>query len=92
MPLVAEGAAADHVVASVASAAGVPHVVTVASRLHVRLACDGGWRGTVLRLPPGRWVDALRCGRASTANVVEGVVLVDDLLGGMPGALLVPAA
>ena len=92
VPLAAEGAAADHVVASVASAAGVPHVVTVASRLHVRLACDGGWRGTVLRLPPGRWVDALRCGRASTANVVEGVVLVDDLLGGMPGALLVPAA
>lgn len=85
--LAADGPAAAHVVASVAVDGGVPHVVTVTSRLHVRLAREGGWRGTTLTLPPGRWVDALRPG----STPLEGLVLLDDLLGGLPGALLVPA-
>ncbi|MEU9250238.1 malto-oligosyltrehalose synthase [Streptomyces sp. NPDC048270] len=50
-PLAARGPAADHCLAFGRS----PGLVVVATRLAHRLALGGGWRGTVLPLPPGRW-------------------------------------
>ncbi|OEJ34291.1 malto-oligosyltrehalose synthase [Streptomyces subrutilus] len=51
-PLAARGPAADHCLAFARS----PGLVVVATRLAHRLGLAGGWRGTVLPLPPGRWV------------------------------------
>ncbi len=50
-PVAARGPAADHCLAFSRS----PGLVVVATRLAHRLALAGGWRGTVLPLPPGRW-------------------------------------
>ncbi|MBT1185627.1 malto-oligosyltrehalose synthase [Streptomyces sp. CJ_13] len=50
-PLAARGPAAEHCVAF----ARGPGLVAVATRLSHRLAVAGGWRDTVLPLPPGRW-------------------------------------
>jgi (1->4)-alpha-D-glucan 1-alpha-D-glucosylmutase len=64
-PLAAEGPAAEHVVAYRRG----DGVVAVTPRLTRRLARDGGWRGTQLRLPPGRWRDVL------TGDAVAGPAL-----------------
>jgi (1->4)-alpha-D-glucan 1-alpha-D-glucosylmutase len=77
-PLAAEGPAAAHCVAFVRGGAAL----TAVTRLSRRLADAGGWRGTVLPLPPGRWHD--RIGGA----VHEGAVPLADLLGSSPVALL----
>ncbi|MCX4540673.1 malto-oligosyltrehalose synthase [Streptomyces sp. NBC_01565] len=57
--LAARGPAAGHCVAFARGAgpgAGAsPGLVAVATRLSLRLAGAGGWRGTALALPPGRW-------------------------------------
>src|SRR3712207_6461390 len=53
-PLVAEGAAADHVVAFDRGRA-----VAVGTRLPLGLARRGGWDDTVLELPAGEWTDLL---------------------------------
>jgi len=53
-PLPASGPAADHAVAFDRGGA-----VTVATRLPVSLDRAGGWRDTVLALPPGDWTDLL---------------------------------
>ncbi|MYR43911.1 malto-oligosyltrehalose synthase [Streptomyces sp. SID5910] len=77
--LPADGPAAAHCVAFVRSG----RVLTAVTRLSLRLAESGGWRGTTLTLPPGRWSDALAPGRE-----FEGHARVEDLLTNLPVALL----
>ncbi|MEU5276275.1 malto-oligosyltrehalose synthase [Streptomyces asoensis] len=78
-PLAAEGAAADHCAAFVRSG----RVVTAVTRLPLRLAEAGGWRGTRLALPPGTWTDVLAPGRTFT-----GHAHVAELFERLPVALL----
>ncbi|MFF0589714.1 malto-oligosyltrehalose synthase [Streptomyces sp. NPDC003781] len=78
-PLPAEGPAAAHCAAFVRSG----RAVTAVTRLSLRLAEEGGWRGTTLPLPPGRWADALAPGREFT-----GHARVADLFADTPVALL----
>ncbi|GAA3973533.1 malto-oligosyltrehalose synthase [Streptomyces marokkonensis] len=78
-PLRAEGPAAAHCVAFVRSG----EVLTAVTRLSLRLAEAGGWRGTALPLPPGRWADALTPGREFTGHAP-----VAELFEGVPVALL----
>ncbi|MEW2297468.1 malto-oligosyltrehalose synthase [Streptomyces sp. NPDC006743] len=78
-PLRAEGAAADHCTAFARSG----EVVTAVTRLSLRLAEAGGWRGTRLPLPPGRWTDLLAPGRH-----FEGHARAEDLFAALPVALL----
>lgn len=54
-PVAAAGPAGGHVLAFGRG----ERVVTVATRHAARLADRGGWRGTSLPLPPGRWRDEL---------------------------------
>jgi (1->4)-alpha-D-glucan 1-alpha-D-glucosylmutase len=77
-PVPATGAAAGHVVAFRRG----DDIVTVATRLPVRLARDGGWRDTRLELPPGRWRDAVTGELVTTSAVGE-------MLKVLPVALLV---
>ncbi|WP_406441923.1 malto-oligosyltrehalose synthase [Streptomyces sp. NBC_00631] len=78
-PLTAEGPAAAHCLAFARSG----RVVTAVTRLSLRLAEAGGWRDTVLALPPGRWADVLAPGREFT-----GRARVGELFEGLPVALL----
>ncbi|MFE9906041.1 malto-oligosyltrehalose synthase [Streptomyces achromogenes] len=78
-PLDAEGPAAGHCLAFARSG----EVVTAVTRLSLRLAEAGGWRETLLPLPPGRWADVLAPGREFT-----GHARVADLLDRSPVALL----
>ena len=78
-PLTATGPGADHVVAFARGG----HAVTVVPRFSVGLARAGGWAGTALRLPPGRWRDAF------TGAHHDGAVALSELLAGFPVALLV---
>ncbi|MFJ8059028.1 malto-oligosyltrehalose synthase [Streptomyces sp. NPDC096142] len=78
-PLSAEGPAAAHCVAFARSAS----VVTAVTRLSSRLAEAGGWRDTVLPLPPGRWADVLAPEREFT-----GHARVADVFGSSPAVLL----
>ncbi|MCB8955433.1 MAG: malto-oligosyltrehalose synthase [Nocardioides sp.] len=75
-PVLAEGPAADHVVAFDRGGA-----VAVATRLPVGLAAAGGWGDTTLTLPPGAWRDVLT-GTPATPWLA-------DLLRDLPVALLV---
>jgi (1->4)-alpha-D-glucan 1-alpha-D-glucosylmutase len=77
-PLLASGPAAGH---SVAFSRGAD-VVTVVTRWPLALEQGGGWRNTSLALPPGQWVDVL------TGRRCHGTVLLRDLLGALPVALL----
>jgi (1->4)-alpha-D-glucan 1-alpha-D-glucosylmutase len=75
-PLVAEGPAADHLLAFDRGGA-----VTAVTRLPVGLArC--GWADTVLRLPTGRYVDQV------TERVFTGAVPAAELFAVLPVALL----
>ncbi|GAB3652410.1 malto-oligosyltrehalose synthase [Nocardioides korecus] len=76
--LEAVGPAADHVLAFDRGGA-----VTVATRLPHRLAASG-WDGTTLDLPAGTWRDVL-----GSATGLQGSVALEELLGGLPVALLV---
>lgn len=78
-PLPAEGPAASHCVAFGRSG----EVVTAVTRLSLRLAQSGGWRETVLPLPPGRWADVLAPEREFT-----GHTRVEELFERVPVALL----
>ncbi|MFE4052191.1 malto-oligosyltrehalose synthase [Streptomyces sp. YIM B13518] len=78
-PLPAEGPAAGHCLAFVRSG----EVLTVVTRLSLRLAEEGGWRDTRLPLPRGRWAGVLEAEREFT-----GHVRLDELLGRSPVALL----
>ncbi len=78
-PLTAEGPAAAHCVAFARSGSAV----TAVTRLSSRLAEAGGWRDTVLPLPPGRWADVLAPEREFT-----GRARVADVLASSPAVLL----
>ncbi|QUW94549.1 Maltooligosyl trehalose synthase [Streptomyces sp. V17-9] len=78
-PLPAEGPAAAHCVAFARSG----RAVTAVTRLSLRLSEAGGWRGTTLPLPPGRWADAL-----APEREFAGHARVADLFADMPVALL----
>ncbi|MFE9439910.1 malto-oligosyltrehalose synthase [Streptomyces sp. NPDC006602] len=78
-PLAAEGPAAAHCVAFTRSG----EVLTAVTRLSLRLAEAGGWRDTLLPLPPGRWADVLVPEREFT-----GHALLEELFEGLPVALL----
>ena len=78
-PLAAEGPAAAHCVAFARSGS----VVTAVTRLSSRLAEAGGWRDTLLPLPPGRWADVLAPEREFT-----GHARVEALFGRLPVVLL----
>jgi len=75
-PVQAEGPTARHALAFARSA----NLVVVATRLPVGLAAAGGWRDTLLPLPPGTWTDVLT-GQAANGQLAE-------LLGRYPVALL----
>jgi (1->4)-alpha-D-glucan 1-alpha-D-glucosylmutase len=75
-PLTADGATAEHVVAFTRA----EQVVTVVPRLVLGLG--GGWRDTVVELPPGRWRNRL------TGAGEQGVARVAMLLEEFPVALL----
>ncbi|MDO0910773.1 malto-oligosyltrehalose synthase [Streptomyces sp. DT2A-34] len=79
VPLAAEGPSAGHCVAFVRSG----EVVTAVTRLSLRLARSGGWRDTVLALPPGRWADAL-----APEREFSGHARVAELFERLPVALL----
>lgn len=79
-PLSVTGPTADHVVAYLRG----DQVVTVVPRFPIALARAGGLQDTEVRLPAGRWVDALDHGR-----VWEGAVGASELLAPFPVALLV---
>jgi (1->4)-alpha-D-glucan 1-alpha-D-glucosylmutase len=81
VPRTGEGPAADHVFAFDRGGA-----ITVVTRLPVGLHRRGGWVDTVLRLPPGEWVDVL------TGRRVDGTAIaLADLLVSYPVALLAPS-
>lgn len=79
VPLRASGSNAEHAVAFVRGS----DVLIVATRLAARLATEGGWEDTSIRLPDGMWVDALG------GTHFSGDVLMSDLLEALPVALLV---
>jgi (1->4)-alpha-D-glucan 1-alpha-D-glucosylmutase len=77
-PLTADGPATAHALAFARTG-----LVTVATRLPVRLAAAGGWRDTVLAVPPGGWTDVL------TGQRYDAVPRLAELLARYPVALLV---
>ncbi|MFF2961850.1 malto-oligosyltrehalose synthase [Streptomyces sp. NPDC057963] len=80
-PLSARGPAAAHCLAFCRSG----EVVTAVTRLSLRLAESGGWRGTELALPDdGPWTDLLAPGRKFTGATVT----MAELFAGRPVALL----
>jgi (1->4)-alpha-D-glucan 1-alpha-D-glucosylmutase len=80
LPLLAEGPAADHVVAFLRG----DEVAVVVPRLPLRLGAQGGWADTAIELPEGRWSNALDGGRSHGG----GRVALADVLGSFPVALL----
>jgi (1->4)-alpha-D-glucan 1-alpha-D-glucosylmutase len=75
-PVVASGAAHDHLIGFDRGGA-----MTLATRLPIRLAASGGWRGTTVELPGG-YVDVL------TGRRWSGTLAVKDLLAAYPVVLL----
>ncbi|GAB7002605.1 malto-oligosyltrehalose synthase [Nocardioides sp. AN3] len=63
-PVPATGPGADHVVAFDRGGA-----LTVATRLPLGLERAGGWQGTRLELPPGRWRDELTGAETTTGQL-----------------------
>ncbi|MER5871298.1 malto-oligosyltrehalose synthase [Streptomyces sp. NPDC002044] len=82
-PLTARGPAAEHCLAFARS----PGLVAVATRLAYRLAGAGGWRDTVLPLPPGRWVP-LAGPDGARGTPYAGKAPLGELLAAWPVALL----
>ncbi|MEU5023946.1 malto-oligosyltrehalose synthase [Streptomyces milbemycinicus] len=94
-PLAAEGPAAAHCVAFLRTdceggdggdgdgGGEGGGAVTAVTRLSRRLAEAGGWRGTALVLPPGRWRDLL------TGRTAEGADPLSELFDRFPVALLI---
>ncbi|MCX4696307.1 malto-oligosyltrehalose synthase [Streptomyces sp. NBC_01408] len=91
-PLTARGPAAEHCLAF----ARPPGLVAVATRLSHRLAGAGGWRDTVLPLPPGRWTPlpvadgahGLHGSRGAHGASYEGEVPLAGLLDALPVGVL----
>jgi len=96
-PLATAGPAAEQVVAfgrlAATGAAGArapgagsaPDVVTVVPRLVLGLSAGGGWDGTTVDLPVGRWQDRLS---GAVSNSDGGGAAVEQLLAAFPVALL----
>ncbi|MGW7341948.1 malto-oligosyltrehalose synthase [Streptomyces sp. NPDC054854] len=84
-PLEARGPAAEHCVAFTRTGG----LVAVATRLSHRLAGAGGWRGTTLALPPGRWAVVPGCGPGAADTSYEGVVDLAGLLARRPALALI---
>ncbi|MCY0950230.1 malto-oligosyltrehalose synthase [Streptomyces sp. H27-S2] len=82
-PLTARGPAAEHCLAFARS----PGLVAVTTRLAYRLAGAGGWRDTVLPLPPGRWVPLAEPDGAH-GTPYAGKAPLGELLAAWPVALL----
>ncbi|NKI44499.1 malto-oligosyltrehalose synthase [Streptomyces physcomitrii] len=78
-PLAARGPAAGHCLAFTRGGA----VLSAVTRLPLRLAEEGGWDGTVLQLPPGRWRDV-----CAPELRHEGRLPVAELFARRPFALL----
>ncbi|MEU9331664.1 malto-oligosyltrehalose synthase [Streptomyces sp. NPDC048290] len=78
-PLAAEGPAAAHCLAFARSG----RAVTAVTRLSLRLAETGGWRGTRLPLPPGHWTDT-----RDPSRVFTGTAPLTTLFDPLPVALL----
>jgi (1->4)-alpha-D-glucan 1-alpha-D-glucosylmutase len=76
-PVLARGAAADHVVAFLRG----DDVLTAVSRHTVRLR-EIGWEDTELTLPDGAWTDRI------TGSRYTGTVTVADLFAELPAVLL----
>ena len=76
-PVLADGPAADHLVAFLRG----DDVLTAVSRHTVRLS-ETGWGDTALALPAGRWTDRITGGRFS------GRILAAELFADLPVALL----
>lgn len=76
-PLLADGPAADHLLAFVRG----DDVLTAVTRHTVRLS-ETGWADTSLTLPPGTWTDRL------TSDRHAGTVLAAELFADLPVALL----
>lgn len=81
-PVYAEGPAAEHCVAFCRSG----RVLTVATRLSLRLVETGGWWDTLLRLPPGGPWHELLTGRELPGGAAVGL---SELLAVSPVALFV---
>ena len=81
-PVHATGPAAGHVIAFQRGG----HAITVATRLPAGLRRRGGWAGTVLPVPEGRWRDVLTGATHSGPRP-----LLSDIAIRLPVALLVPA-
>ena len=77
-PVTAVGPAAEHVVAFLRG----DDVLTIVTRLPVGLRRVGGWRDTSIDLPDGEWSDVFG------GSAHAGAVLLSDLLGTLPVALL----
>jgi (1->4)-alpha-D-glucan 1-alpha-D-glucosylmutase len=81
-PVRATGPAAGHVIAFQRGG----HAITVATRLPAGLRRRGGWAGTALPVPEGRWRDVLTGATHSGPRP-----LLSDIEIRLPVALLVPA-
>ncbi|MGW0366963.1 malto-oligosyltrehalose synthase [Streptomyces sp. NPDC002990] len=82
-PLAARGPAADHCLAFARS----PGLVALTTRLSHRLAASGGWRGTTLPLPPGRWIPLL-APPGVQRSTYEDEARLDELLSTWPVGVL----
>ncbi|MEP6696718.1 MAG: malto-oligosyltrehalose synthase [Pseudonocardiales bacterium] len=78
-PVNAAGASAGHLLAFARGG----EAITVATRLLAGLEQAGGWRDTIVSLPPGEWTDRL-CGSVHSGDTAAG-----DVLARLPVALLV---
>ncbi len=83
-PLTADGDAAQHLVGFTRADADGPAVAALATRLPVGLARRGGWNGTTVNLPAGRWRDEL------TGVTYDGTnaVALAEIFTALPVALL----
>ena len=77
-PIHADGPAAEHLLGFMRG----DDVITLVARLTVGIV-ERGWRGTVVRLPPGKWINRMR------GRVESGVVELEALFPGREVALLV---
>ena len=81
-PLLADGVAANHLIGFDRGGA-----ITLATRLPVALASEGGWAGewanTSVQIPDGQYVDVL-----TGATIVGGPVALSDVFTHLPVALL----
>lgn len=82
VPVEAQGPAAGHLIGFDRGGA-----ISLATRLPVGLAAEGGWRGTWIPLPEGRWRDQVSGHRVAPDE--HGGVLLGDVFAQYPVALLV---